>query len=52
MGSVRAKCAQLFGLELNEFQLRLKHGLVDPEVDDDKYVKDYGIGPQVYLLPN
>ena len=52
MGSVRAKCASLFGLELNEFQLRLKHGLVDPDEDDDRYVKDHGMSPQIYLLPN
>jgi hypothetical protein len=52
LGSVREKCAAQFGLELNEFQLRLKQGLVDPDEDDDRYVKDHGMSPQIYLLPN
>lgn len=52
MGSVRQKCAQSFSLDLNEFQLRLKQGLVDPDEDDDRYVRDHGMSPQIYLLPN
>lgn len=52
MGSVRQKCALQFGLELNEFQLRLKQGPVDPDEDDDRYVRDHGMSPQIYLLPN
>lgn len=52
LGAVRQKCAQQFGLELNEFQLRLKQGLVDPDEDDDSYVRDFGMSPQIYLLPN
>lgn len=45
LGSVRAKCAALFGLELNEFQLRLKQGVVDPDEDDDRYVKELAMSP-------
>lgn len=45
MGSVRQKCANEFGLDLNEFQLRLKQGFVDPDEDDDKYVRDHGMSP-------
>lgn len=52
LGSVREKCASQFGLELNEFQLRLARGLVDPDEDDDRYVKDHGMSPQIRLLPN
>lgn len=42
---MRARCAALFGLELNEFHLRLKQGVVDPDEDDDRYVKEFGISP-------
>ena len=52
LGSGREKCAALFGLELNEFHLRLKHGVVDPDEDDDRYVKDHGMSPQIFLQPN
>lgn len=52
LGSVRQKCAALFGLELNEFHLRLKHSIVDPDEDDDRYVRDHGMSPQIFLLPN
>ena len=37
---------------MNEFVLRLKQGPVDPDEDDDKYVRDHGMSPQMYLLPN
>jgi hypothetical protein len=52
MGSVRDKCAKAHNLELNEFLMRLKQGLVDADEDDDKYVKDHGMSPQIWLLPN
>lgn len=52
LGAVRERCAGLFGLELNEFHLKLKNGLVDPDEDDERYVKDHGMSPQILLLPN
>ena len=52
MGAVRAKCANQFGLEINEFILRLKQGVVDPDEDDEKCVRDHGIGTSIYMLPN
>jgi hypothetical protein len=45
MGSVRNKCAKAFGLDMNEFHLRLKNGIVDPDEDDDKYVREHGMSP-------
>ena len=27
-------------------------GLVDPDEDDDKYIKDYGISVQIFVIPN
>jgi len=52
MGAVRERCAALFGLDLNEFEMRLRrayHSVVDPEEDDDRYVKDHGISSQIFL---
>lgn len=52
LGSVRQKCAALFGLEQNEFHMQLKSGYVDPDEDDDRYVKDHDMSLQVLLSPN
>jgi hypothetical protein len=55
MGAVRERCAALFGLDLNEFEMRLRrayHSVVDPEEDDDRYVKDHGISSQIFLMRN
>ena len=52
LGAVRERCANLFGLEINEFHLKFKNGLVDPDEDDDKYVKEHGISAQIWLINN
>lgn len=55
MGAVRERCASTFGLDLNEFEMRLRRAyvtIVDPDEDDDRYVKDHGIGSQIFLTKN
>lgn len=49
---MRQKCANCFNQDINEFHLRLKGGVVDPDEDDDKYVKDVVSSPHIYMLPN
>jgi len=42
-------------LELNEFEMRLKgayNSVVDPDEDDERYVKDHGMSPQIFLYLN
>ena len=42
-------------MELNEFEMRLKgayNSVVDPDEDDERYVKDHGMSPQIFLYPN
>lgn len=54
-GSVRYRFAEMFGLELNEFDIYFeKNQFIDPEWDDDRYIKDYSydIPSQVYLTHN
>jgi hypothetical protein len=55
LGAVRERCASAFGLDLNEFEMRLKqayNSVVDPDEDDDRYVKEHGMSSQIILLPN
>ena len=32
--------------------MKFKNGIVDPDEDDDKYVKDHGISAQIMLINN
>lgn len=61
LGAVRERCASLFGLDLNEFEMRVKQAypqggagsvVVDPDEDDERYVKDHGMSAQIVLFPN
>ena len=52
MGSVWDKCAKVHGLEHREFLMRLKQGMVNLDEDWDTYVKDHGMSPTIWLLPN
>lgn len=40
IGHLRAKIASEFGLEINQFVLSIKNTNVDPDNDDDRYIKD------------
>lgn len=52
LGAVRERCAKVFGLELNEFHMQMKSGFIDPDKDDDRYVKDHDMSLHIYLTPN
>lgn len=57
LGAVRERCASLFGLDLHEFEMRVElyqgnTSIVDPDEDDDRYVKDHGMSAQIVLWRN
>lgn len=39
-------------MELNEFHMQMKSGVVDPDRDDDRYVKDHEMSLHIHLAPN
>lgn len=41
VGHLRVKIAEAFGLHINQFILVLKGQFVDPEEDDDRYMRDH-----------
>lgn len=53
-GAVRERCASLFNLDMNEFLLKLRTCIADPDEYDDTYVKDidFSMGHQLIVLPN
>ena len=52
MGAVRQRCADFFGLDLNEFHLKVLNKLVDPDEDDDQYVRDHGMSQTIHCVHN
>lgn len=52
MGAVRQRCADYFGLDLNEFHLKVLNKLVDPDEDDDMYVRDHGMSQTIACVHN
>ena len=52
MGAVRQRCADYFGLDLNEFHLKVLNKLVDPDEDDDMYVRDHGMSQTIACMHN
>ena len=40
IGHMREKIAAQFGLAINEFNILIRENIVDPDIDDDKYLKD------------
>ena len=40
LGHLRARIASENGYEINEFHLLIKNNIVDPDIDDDRYIKD------------
>jgi hypothetical protein len=39
-------------MEQNEFHMHMKSGYIDPDEDDDRYVKDHEMSLQILLSPN
>jgi len=40
LGHLRVKIARELGYQINEFKLFFKQAEVEPDIDDDKYIKD------------
>ena len=40
IGHLREKIAKAFSLAIAEFNILIKSNIVDPDIDDDKYLKD------------
>ena len=40
LGHLRAKIARALGYQINEFNLLIRQQVVNPDVDDDTYIKD------------
>ena len=43
LGHLRQKIADAFEMQMNEFIMQIKNMIVDPDEDDDRYVKDSGL---------
>ena len=39
-------------MQINEFSMQIKNMIVDPDEDDDRYVKDSGLFQQVVIFKN
>lgn len=52
MGHLRLKVAEAFGFHINEFRMMMKNQELDPDEDDDRYIRDFGIVQQVLLTRN
>jgi hypothetical protein len=49
---VRQRVADFFKLDQNEFNLKILNLFVNPDADDDKYCRDFGMSQQIHLFPN
>ena len=52
MGYVRQKIAEAFEMQINEFTMQIKSSYVDPDEDDDRYLKDLGLIQTIYIQKN
>ena len=52
LGAIRQKIATFFKLDQNEFNMKVSNMFVNAEVDDDKYVKEFGMSQTIYLFAN
>jgi hypothetical protein len=43
LGFLRQKIAEGFEMQINEFTMTIKNSYIDPDEDDDKYIKDVGL---------
>lgn len=43
LGHLRQKIAEAFDMQINEFLMSIKNMIIDPDEDDDRYVKDSGM---------
>jgi len=50
IGHLREKIAREFGLQINDFNLMIKQNFVDPDIDDDRYLKDINGLPSKFTI--
>mmetsp|Transcript_15515 Transcript_15515/g.21028 ORF Transcript_15515/g.21028 Transcript_15515/m.21028 type:complete len:132 (-) Transcript_15515:47-442(-) len=50
IGHLRVKIAQEFKLAINEFNILLKSNMIDPDIDDDKYIRDINQLPKKFSI--
>ena len=48
LGAVRKKCADELGIDINEFIMVVKNMKVDPDEDDEKYIRDFGMSQTIF----
>ena len=52
IGHMRLKIAEAFGFQVNEFNMGIKNNLVDPDEEDDKLLREYGIIQSIVIIKN
>ena len=52
LGAVRKKCADVMGLDMNEFVMVIKNQRVDPDSDDERYIRDFGMSQCIMCTTN
>lgn len=52
LGHLRQKIAEAFDYQINEFVMHIRNNYVDPDEDDEKYVKDINQFNQVFISKN
>ena len=52
VGQLRQKISEAFGFQINEFIMVLKNQLVDPDEDDDRILREFGLIQTVYIQKN
>lgn len=49
---MRQKIAEAFDMQINEFTMNIKNSYVDPDEDDERYIKDVGLIQSVIIQKN
>lgn len=49
---MRVKIAEAFEMQVNEFIMHIKNSYVDPDDDDERYIKDVGLIQSVVIAKN
>jgi hypothetical protein len=43
VGQIRLKIAEAYGFQVNEFIMGIKGNVVDPDEEDEKLLREYGL---------
>mmetsp|Transcript_9591 Transcript_9591/g.9231 ORF Transcript_9591/g.9231 Transcript_9591/m.9231 type:complete len:440 (+) Transcript_9591:490-1809(+) len=52
IGFLRQKISEAFGYQMSEFYMQIRNMTIDPEEDDDRYLRDLGQFSQVLVIRN